>query len=96
MPLTKLVTLVKLFKTSEHGYQLYNGNEIKGSLGKLNEVIYVDGLAQCLAFHTTTVFNILSIMHFAIILDEIIAFILFHILFLSNFGYTKERNTLSE
>lgn len=41
-----------LFNIPDHGYHLYNGDEIKVSLGKLNDVMYVDGSAQCQASHT--------------------------------------------
>lgn len=93
-PLAKLVTLVKLFNILEHSYDLYNGDDIKGSLGKLNEVIYVDGSVQCLASHTMTGFIVLLIMHFGIVL-AIIAFILFKTLLLSNLGSNKGRYTVS-
>lgn len=51
LPLTISVTGGKLFNICEHGYHLYNEDEIKSSLGKLNEVMYVDGSARSLESH---------------------------------------------
>lgn len=41
----------KLFNICEYGYYLYNEDEIKSFLGKLNEVMYVDGLVRSLEFY---------------------------------------------
>lgn len=78
----------------ECGYHLYHGDEIKDSLGKLNEAMYVDGSAS--PTYSVTVFIVLLIMYFGVILDEIIVFTLFKVLFSAILGNNKMRNTLPE